>query len=165
MDKELFLADCAVVPEPTVDQLAQIAVNTAALSYQLTNKQPKVAFLSYTSHSKGKDRHAPIQKIKAATEAAKKLAKTIPIKMDIDGELQLDAALDPRVAANKSITGSVAGRANVLIFPDLQSANIASKLINYFTHCRQYGPILTGFSKPAAEISRGTYAGDIFAQL
>ena len=162
MDKGLFLADCAVVPEPTVDQLAQIAVNTAALSYQLTNKQPKVAFLSYTSHSKGKDRHAPIQKIKAATEAAKKLAKTIPIKMNIDGELQLDAALDPRVAANKSITGPVAGRANVLIFPDLQSANIASKLINYFTHCRQYGPILTGFSKPAAEISRGTYAGDIF---
>lgn len=161
-DKELFLADCAVIPEPTVEQLAQIAVKTAALSYQLTNKKPRVAFLSYTSHAEGKEKYASIEKVKAATLAAKTLAKTINIEMEIDGELQLDAALDPRVAKNKSVTGTVAGNANVLIFPDLQSANIASKLINYFTHCRQYGPILTGLSKPAAEISRGTNAGDIF---
>ena len=161
-DKELFLADCAVVPEPTIEQLAQIAINTAALSYQLTNKKPKVAFLSYSSQSNSKDSHASIQKMKAATQLAKQLARSISIDMDIDGELQLDAALDPRVAENKSLSGTVAGNANVLIFPDLQSANIASKAINYFTHSRQYGPILTGFSKPAAEISRGTYAGDIF---
>ena len=161
-DKELFLADCAVIPEPSIDQLAEIAVNTAALSYQLTNKKPKVAFLSYTSQSTGKDSHNLIQKMKAATEAANKLSKSLSIDMDIDGELQLDAALDSRVAKNKNLKGPVAGHANVLIFPDLQSANIASKAINYFTHSRQYGPILTGFSKPAAEISRGTYAGDIF---
>ncbi len=161
-DKELFLADCAVIPEPSIDQLAEVAINTAALSYQLTNKKPKVAFLCYTSQSKGKDSHTSIQKVKAATQVAKKIAQSIPIKMDIDGELQLDAALDSRIAKSKKIEGPVAGLANVLIFPDLQSANIASKAINYFTHSRQYGPILSGFSKPAAEISRGTYAGDIF---
>ncbi len=161
-DKELFLADCAVIPMPTVEQLAQIAVKTAALSYQLTNKKPRVAFLSYTSHSEGNGKHTSIEKVKAATLAAQELAKSLNIEMEIDGELQLDAALDPRVAKNKSVTGTVAGNANILIFPDLQSANIASKIINYFTHCRQYGPILTGLSKPAAEISRGTNAGDIF---
>ena len=99
--------------------------------------------------------------MKAATQLAKQLAKSISIDMDIDGELQLDAALDPE-SQKINHSGTVAGNANVLIFPDLQSANIASKAINYFTHSRQYGPILTGFSKPAAEISRGTYAGDIF---
>ena len=161
-DKELFLADCAVIPNPSIEQLAYIAVKTAAISYQLTNKKPRVAFLSYTSHSSKKNPHPSVEKIQLATQEAQRLAKDYNFDMEIDGELQMDAALDPRIAENKSISGSVAGNANVLIFPDLQSANITAKTINYFTRSRQYGPILTGLSKPAAEISRGTYAGDIF---
>lgn len=161
-DKELFLADCAVIPEPSIQQLANIALKTASISYQLTNKKPRVAFLSFTSHSSKKNPHPSIEKIQLATQEAKKLALKSNFDIDIDGELQMDAALDPRIAENKSVEGSVAGNANVLIFPDLQSANITAKAINYFTRSRQYGPILTGLSKPAAEISRGTYAGDIF---
>lgn len=161
-DKELFLADCAVIPEPSISQLANIALLTAAISYQLTNKKPRVAFLSFTSHSSQKNPHPKIEKIQLATQEARKLAKQYNYDFDIDGELQMDSALDPRIAQNKSLEGAVAGRANVLIFPDLQSANITSKAINYFTRSRQYGPIITGLSKPAAEISRGTYSGDIF---
>ena len=100
--------------------------------------------------------------MKAATELARKKAKELGIPMEIDGELQVDAALDPIVANNKSIKGSVAGQANVLIFPDLHSANIASKLVHLLTRARNYGPILTGLAKPAAEISRGASTSDIF---
>ena len=82
--------------------------------------------------------------------------------MEIDGELQVDAALDAIVAKNKKIDSPVAGQANVLIFPDLHAANIASKFIDYLTRARNYGPILTGLSRPAAEISRGANASDIF---
>jgi phosphate acetyltransferase len=160
-DRELFLADCAVVPDPTSEQLCDIAVTTAALRYHLTNQKPHVALLSYSSKSTT-SKNPTVAKMKAATEMARKKALTLGIPMEIDGELQVDAALDPITAKTKKIDGPVAGRANVLIFPDLHSANIASKLVDTLTRARNYGPILTGLSKPAAEISRGATATDIF---
>lgn len=160
-DRELFLADCAVVPEPTSEQLRDITLTTAALNYHLTNTPPRVALLSYTSKSVT-SKNNTVSKMKAATELARKKALELGIPMEIDGELQVDAALDASVAKAKSIEGPVAGRANVLIFPDLHSANIASKLVDVLTRVRNYGPILTGLSKPAAEISRGATASDIF---
>ena len=160
-DREIFLADCAVVPNPTSQQLADIAVTTAALSYHLTNAKPYVALLSYSSKSIT-SKNPTVAKMKAATEMARKKAIELGIPMEIDGELQVDAALDPITAKTKKIEGPVAGHANVLIFPDLHSANIASKLLDTLTRARNYGPILTGLTKPAAEISRGATATDIF---
>ncbi|WPJ96910.1 phosphate acetyltransferase [Coraliomargarita algicola] len=160
-DREIFLADCAVVPNPTSQQLADIAVTTAALSYHLTNSKPYVALLSYSSKSIT-SKNPTVAKMKAATEMARKKALELGIPMEIDGELQVDAALDPITAKTKKIEGPVAGHANVLIFPDLHSANIASKLLDTLTRARNYGPILTGLTKPAAEISRGATATDIF---
>ncbi|MGZ0654016.1 phosphate acyltransferase [Coraliomargarita sp. W4R53] len=160
-DREIFLADCAVVPNPTSQQLADIAVTTAALSYHLTNTKPYVALLSYSSKSVT-SKNPTVAKMKAATEMARKKARELGIPMEIDGELQVDAALDPITAKTKKIEGPVAGHANVLIFPDLHSANIASKLLDTLTRARNYGPILTGLTKPAAEISRGATATDIF---
>ena len=160
-DRELFLADCAVVPDPTSEQLCDIAVTTAALSYHLTNIKPYVALLSYSSKSQ-LSKNPTVAKMKSATELARKKARELGIPMEIDGELQVDAALDPITARTKKIEGPVAGRANVLIFPDLHSANIASKLVDTLTRARNYGPILTGLAKPAAEISRGATATDIF---
>jgi len=160
-DRELFLADCAVIPDPTSEQLCDIAVTTAALNYHLTNIPPKVALLSYTSKSIT-SKNATVAKMKAATGLARRKAQQLGIPMEIDGELQVDAALDAAVAQAKKVDGPVAGRANVLIFPDLHSANIALKLVDVLTRARTYGPILTGLSKPAGEISRGATASDIF---
>ncbi|HAV12508.1 MAG TPA: phosphate acetyltransferase [Opitutae bacterium] len=160
-DRELFLADCAVIPDPTSEQLCDIAVNTAALRYHLTNTTPRVALLSYSSKSIS-SKNPTVAKMKAASVLARQKARDLDIPMEIDGELQVDAALDSVVAKTKKIDGPVAGQANVLIFPDLHSANIASKLVDVLTRARNYGPILTGLSKPAAEISRGATASDIF---
>jgi phosphate acetyltransferase len=160
-DRELFLADCAVIPDPSSEQLCDIAITTAALSYHLTNNQPRVALLSYSSKSQS-NKNPTVLKMKAATQLARQKAKILGIPMEIDGELQVDAALDPIIADSKKIKGSVAGRANVLIFPDLHAANIASKMVRILTHARSYGPILTGLTRPAAEISRGATTSDIF---
>jgi phosphate acetyltransferase len=160
-DRELFLADCAVVPNPSSEQLRDIAVTTAALSYHLTNTPPRVALLSYTSKSvTSKD--PTVLKMKEATEMAREKAAELGIPMEIDGELQVDAALDRTIAQAKTIDSPVGGKANVLIFPDLHAANIASKLVAISTRARTYGPILTGLTKPAAEISRGATASDVF---
>lgn len=159
--RELFLADCAVLPNPTSEQLSDIAVTTSALRFHLTNSKPYVALLSYSSKSKS-TKDPTVAKMKAATEMARKKALELDVRMEIDGELQVDTALDPISAQAKKIDGPVAGKANVLIFPDLHSANIASKLVDALMRARNYGPILTGLTKPAAEISRGATAGDIF---
>ena len=157
----LFLADCAVIPNPGSQELADIAVKTAALSYHLTNSTPRVALLSYTSKSRSSD-NPTVVKMKAATELARQKAGELNIPIEIDGELQVDAALDGAVAQVKNISNSVAGKANVLIFPDLHAANISLKLVQHLTHTRNYGPILTGLTRPAAEISRSSSADDIF---
>jgi phosphate acetyltransferase len=160
-DRELFLADCAVIPNPSCEQLCDIAINTASLCYHLTNRKARVAMLSYSSKSNS-SRCDSISKIQAATKLARQKSRNLNVPMDIDGELQVDAALDPVIAKTKQVEGPVVGNANVLIFPDLNSGNIASKMIDVLTRARNYGPILTGLSKPAAEISRGATASDIF---
>jgi len=161
IDGALFLADCGVIPEPSADQLADIAVTTAGLANHLTNETPKVAMLSFSSKKKNSS-NASVNKVKAATAIAKEKARALNMTADIDGELQVDAALDAFVAEQKGIEGSVSGKANVLIFPDLNSGNIASKLAQTVAGCRSYGQIITGLSRPAAEISRGASAHDIF---
>lgn len=160
VDGTLFLADCAVVPEPTAEQLADIAATTAGLCWHLTNVPPRVAMLSYTSKSVSK-RTESVEKVKAATTLASAKLREFGIPAEIDGELQVDAALDPFTARTKEIGGSVAGAANVLVFPDLNSGNIASKMTQIVADIPCYGQILTGLTKPVAEISRGASARDI----
>lgn len=157
---ELFLSDCAVVPDPSAEQLADIAITAAALRTHLTNRKAMVAMLSFTTKSKS-GRHPLVQKVKAATELVQRKAKELGIEMEVDGDLQVDAALDPATARIKGVDSSVGGKANVLIFPDLASGNISSKLIQSMGAVRTYGHVLTGFSRPAAEISRGASAHDI----
>ena len=159
-DGSLFLADCSVIPEPTAEQLADIAISTAMIAHHLTNDLPRVAMLSYASKSDSD--HPAIVKIRTATELARANAARAALPLEIDGELQVDAALDPHVAATKKVTGGVAGRANVLIFPDLTSANIGFKLVQVLAGANTFGQIITGLSRPAAEISRGASAHDVF---
>lgn len=161
IDGALFLADCGVIPEPNAEQLSDIAITTAGLAHHLTNQPPRVAMLSFSTKN-AKSKNASIMKMKAATTLARDKAREHDMPVEIDGELQVDAALDPTIAEQKGIEGSVAGKANVLIFPDLNSGNIASKLAQIVTGSRSYGQIITGLAKPAAEISRGASAHDIF---
>lgn len=161
MDGVLFLADCGVIPEPTAEQLTDIALTTAHTAFHLTNETPRVAFLSYASKSR-RPTHPSIMKIREAVEMAKARAQRLPYEILIDGELQLDSALSPVVAEQKGMTDSpVAGRANVLIFPDLNSGNIASKMIQLVAGARTYGQVITGLQHPCAEISRGAHVYDI----
>lgn len=159
-DGSLFLADCGVIPEPTAEQLADIAVSTAIIAHHLTNDLPRVAMLSWASRSSS--RQPSVIKMREATELARRKALTTSLPMEIDGEMQADAALDAAVAAMKGISSSVGGRANVLIFPDLNSGNIAFKLVQSLAGGNAFGQIITGLSRPAAEISRGASAHDVF---
>lgn len=149
----LFFADCGVIPEPTVPQLAQIGVQTGKLCAQLTGARPRVAFLSFSS--KGSSKHPSAEKMAAATAQARKSAETAEMDMEIDGELQADTALLPGLARVKAPSSLVAGRANVMIFPDLNSGNIAAKLVEHLAGAEVYGQILLGLSKPCADLSRG----------
>jgi len=163
----LFLADCGVVPEPTVDQLASIGVQTGLLARQVFGHTPRLAFLSFSTH--GSSAHPSATKMAAAAAQARELALRIggadalDHPMEIDGELQGDTAIVASVAKIKLPDSMVAGRANVLIFPDLNSGNISVKLIQYLAGARVYGQIVTGLSRPAAEVSRGTHSEDIAA--
>jgi phosphate acetyltransferase len=155
----LFMADCGVIPEPTVDQLADIAVSTAQLARQIIGKKPRVALLSFST--KGSADHPETGKVRAATAMAVKKAADRKVEADFDGELQVDAALIPEIAARKLPESKVAGSATVLIFPDLNSGNIASKLIQHVARANAYGQILLGLDRPAADVSRGSSAHDI----
>jgi phosphate acetyltransferase len=155
----LFMADCGVIPDPTVDQLADIAVSTAQLARQIVGKKPRVALLSFST--KGSADHPTTGKVQAATAMAVLKAQQRKIEADFDGELQVDAALIPEIAARKLPESKVAGSATVLIFPDLNSGNIASKLIQHVARANAYGQILLGLDRPAADVSRGSSAHDI----
>ncbi len=161
IDGVLFLADCGVIPDPTAEQLADIAVTTAGLAGHLTNTTPKVAMLAYSTHASN-PRLASVKKVQVATDLARRKARELGITCDIDGDMQADAAINPFAAQSKEVAGAVAGRASVLIFPDLNSGNIASKLAQHIADIPAYGQILTGLERPAAEISRGASAHDIF---
>ncbi len=158
-DGVLYFADCSVIPDPTVEQLADTALMAAKLARQLHGVKPRVAFLSYST--KGSARHRTLEKILAAVAFVRQKADTKKIEADFDGELQADAALIPEIAEHKTAHSSVAGKANVLIFPDLNCGNICSKLVQILAKGTLYGPILNGLSKPATDLSRGCSVKEI----
>jgi len=158
-DGVMFLADCGIIPDPDVEQLSDIAVSTAQLAHQLNGKRPRVALLSYST--KGSATHPVIAKVQAATALAEQKARGALFEADFDGELQVDAALVPDIAQRKVPHSKVAGRASVLIFPDLNAGNIASKLLQHVARANAYGQILLGMDRPAADVSRGSSAHDI----
>ena len=155
----LFMADCGVIPDPTLEQLADIAIATARLARHLLNIRPRVAMLSFST--KGSASSPSVGKVQAATALARRKASQLFLEADFDGEMQVDAALVPEVAGRKLRDSQVAGRANVLIFPDLNSGNIASKLVSLVGRASSYGQILLGLNRPAADVSRGSSAHDI----
>ncbi len=159
-DGALFFADCGVLPEPTAEQLADIALTTATVARHLTNEVPRVAMLSWSTLADSA--HPALLKVRRATELARLKAAAAKLEIEIDGPLQVDAALDTLAAETKKVGGTVAGRANVLIFPDLAAGNIAFKLVHILAGANSFGQIITGLSRPAAEISRGSSAHDVF---
>lgn len=158
-DGSLFLGDCGVIPDPTAEQLADIGITAARIAHHLTNDIPRVAFLSYSSH--GSSTHPSVLKMRQATELARAKIPEQKFPIEVDGEMQLDAALDRRTAEAKGIAGGVGGRANVLVFPDLNSGNIGFKLVQVLAGANTFGQIITGLARPAAEISRGSSAHDV----
>lgn len=154
-DKVFVFADCAVIPDPDPEDLASIAVSSAKTMKILVGEEPKVAMLSFST--KGSAKHEMVNKVVEATQIAKKIAPNIII----DGELQLDSAIIPDVAKKKSPESTVAGLANVLVFPDLNSGNIGYKLVQRLTGAFAIGPIIQGLAKPANDLSRGCSVDDI----
>lgn len=151
----LIFSDCAVNPNPNEDQLAAIAIATAETAKSLCNMEPKVAMLSFSTM--GSADNELVDKVRNATQKAKEMRPDL----DIDGELQLDAAIVGKVAAQKAPESTVAGKANVLVFPDLQAGNIGYKLVQRFANAEAIGPICQGFAKPINDLSRGCSSDDI----
>jgi phosphate acetyltransferase len=154
-DKVFVFADCAVIPDPDPDQLASIAVSSAKTMRDLIGQEPKVAMLSFST--KGSAEHELVDKVRQATRIAGELKPDLKI----DGELQADAAIISKVAQKKCPQSSIGGAANVLIFPDLNSGNIAYKLVQRMAKAQAIGPIIQGLAKPANDLSRGCSVEDI----
>ncbi|MCK5305649.1 MAG: phosphate acetyltransferase [Candidatus Omnitrophica bacterium] len=158
--KGLFIfADCAIIPSPSPEQLACIAISTADLMNKVFNIEPRVAMLSYSTKSSAMGKL--IDKVAFAVSLIKKQRPDIMI----DGELQVDAAIVPEVAQIKAPLSPIAGQANVLIFPDLESGNISYKLVQRLAGAKAIGPLLQGLNKPCSDLSRGCTVEDIIGSI
>ncbi|MGB3751128.1 MAG: phosphate acetyltransferase [Arcobacteraceae bacterium] len=151
----ILFADCAVNPEPNAEQLADIASATAATAASVVGIEPRVAMLSFST--KGSAKHPLVDKVQYACDILEERG----VDFSFDGELQADAAIVEAIGAKKAPGSKVAGKANVLVFPDLQSGNIGYKLVQRFANAQAHGPIVQGLSKPVNDLSRGCSVEDI----
>jgi len=154
-DKTYSFADCAVVPNPDAEQLADIAISTADNHKKLTGEEPLIAMLSFST--KGSAKHELADKVIAATESVKKKRPDL----QVDGELQFDAAIIESIGKKKAPGSTVAGKANVLAFPDLNAGNIGYKIAQRLGGAEAVGPMVQGLKKPFFDLSRGCSVDDI----
>lgn len=162
-DTTLLFADCAVNPCPTAEEMVDIAHATAISYRKLVGKQPRLAFLSFSS--KGSAKHELVDKVRTAAQLTQARFTEQNVDAVVDGEIQADAAIVPSVGASKNKGGVIQGDANVLIFPDLQAGNICYKLVERLANATALGPVIQGLAKPVNDLSRGCSADDIFGTI